>query len=200
MTTSDEVRSHLRDLQLEGYVAPRDRLYRLMTSTAGVTEMALADTATDFIVEPGSSMETFYIARMNVYIEDNTKFRADRYGGTAALTNGMRLFIDRSDGSPEEVNLTPTPITKWFQWCLGTGVDTFFTNVPAGNDAGCVRWSFIKAGGPLILSGEMGHRLVFAVQDDLTGTGAGLVSHIVEVQGWRRSKVHPGEGGSMMLE
>ena len=153
----------------------KERINQLLSTVgdgSGVTEMAT--TAAVYQIIPASN-EIYKLERMLLYIED-LSFRADFYGATAALTNG--IIVTKEDGSGVIDTLTPEPIKKLYHWGLVSGIDVE-TSTDPGNDATIIRWTFSKGGGPLILDGRLGHFLKFNVQDSL----AALDSQLANIQG-----------------
>lgn len=151
-----------------------DRLLDTVGDGSGSTEMAGAS-AVYFCKPPHGKKYT--LSRVNVYIEDNGKFRGDRYGSSASLTNGINVTLYGTSGSL--FCYTPQTIKKIGHWHLLAGVDMYFTNFPVGNDIVAVRWSFWKGSGYMVLDGNKGEFLEFKVQDDLSD----LVSHLAQIQG-----------------
>ena len=146
----------------------------------GTTEM-VADAAVYKVTPPTG--EKYVLSRINIYIEDNGKFRGDYYGGSAALSPGIVLTVENA--SRVLKTLTPHPITTVGEWALQAGIDMLYQNYDAGNSTCFVRWTFTHGGGPVILRGNEGEFLKFNVQDDLDASGADLVSHLAQVQGKR---------------
>lgn len=116
------------------------------------------------------------VHRLIVSVEDSGAFDAGAYGNNIALTNGISVFHINSDGYRNEFT-NSKPILKnadWAHYCYDVNLVGFGT----GNDTLAVRWTFTKAGKPLILNkGE-----VFGVQlnDDFTG----LEQHLFHIQGY----------------
>lgn len=151
-----------------------DRLLDTIGDGMGLTEMASASNIYRCVPPIG---KRYTLSRVNVYIEDNGKFRGDRYGSSTSLTNGINITLYDTSGSL--FCYTPRTIKKIGHWHLLAGVDMHFTNFPVGNDVVAVRWSFWKGSGYILLNGNKGEFLEFAVRDDLSD----LVSHMAQVQG-----------------
>lgn len=154
-----------------------DQLMDTVGDGTGDAEMATSAAVYKCVPSPD---RIYVLSRMNVYIEDNTKFRGDRYGASASLVNGIDITIH--DGSGSLFRYTPYPIRKIGHWHLLAGVDMFFTDFPIGNDIAAVRWSFWKGSGYMVLNGDKGEFLQVEVRDDISD----LVSHIAQVQGVQR--------------
>lgn len=126
--------------------------------------------------------EEYRLERLLVQIVDATVNRSDRYGGLAgALTNGIAIRTRTQAG--DTVSLTNGVNIKsngdWARYCY----DVSFSEFASGENFVDVRWTFAKAGQPIILNGLASERLEVVLQDDLTG----LVSHTFMVQGSSRS-------------
>lgn len=167
------------------YRDPRNKIEQLLDTVGdgtGETEM-VGNTPKAFFIQPPRG-EIYVINRLNVYIEEgmNEKFDAAKYGATTALANGIMVTVENESGNLKTLN--PLPITKIGHWNLVAGIDMFFTDFPSGTSDLCsVRWSFFKGSGAAFLIGDNGEKIVMNVPDDLSA--AGLVSHIVQVQGFK---------------
>lgn len=128
-----------------------------------------------FIAGPASGR--YNIERMIVHVRDAAGFSAEKYGGAAALTNGIRIQAV-TDG--ETINLDDGIAIKtnaaWGRLCY----DVNFHTTGAGDDFLSVRWTFSKSGKPLKLSAPT-DKLYVTLNDDLDV----LVEHYFMVQGWR---------------
>lgn len=122
--------------------------------------------------------KVYVIERMLIIIRDATQTGADKYGGIAELANGMRLEVRKGD--EVEYDMLAGDMVKsnavWARHCFdvneiawGNG-DTFVA----------ARWTFAKAGRPLVLRGQLAERLTVIANDNLTG----LLSHTFLVQGF----------------
>jgi len=160
-----------------------NRVAQLLDSSgAGTATTEMATTAGTYkIVPPAGS--TYYLNRVNIYIEDDAKFQGGYYGGTGALSNGIIVRV--SDGSGVLKTLTPQPVKKIGHWGLVAGVDVYMTDFTTGNDIFLIRWTFAKGSAAVKLSGDDGEFLEFITQDNMGAGGAALVSHIAQVQGWK---------------
>lgn len=168
---------------LESLPDPTLRIEQLLSTNGdgtGVTNMAAA-AAVYKVVPPVT--EVYVLTRINVYMEDNGKFRADQYGAAQALADGIVMSVEDANGTVSL--LTPKPITKFGHWNLGAGIDTLYTDFPAGNTMAAVRWTYRRGGGLLVLDGSLGRFLQVNVQDNLGAGGAALVEHYAQVQGKR---------------
>jgi hypothetical protein len=121
---------------------------------------------------------------MLVYVEDAGAFAAEEYGAIPTLTNGVLvqkhdangLVTDLTGGKPVKSN------AQWSRTCYDMQEQSFGT----GNNHIAVRWTFSKAGSPVVLDGTKGEFLRVLLNDDLSG----LVEHNFFVQGLRG---HDGE-------
>jgi hypothetical protein len=155
-------------------MARLEQLFSTGGDGSGITEMAGLPALYKVSPPPGY---TYELHRMNAVLEDGTKFSGDLYGGISALTNGIVITTEGRKGVI--VNHTPQPIKKSGHWALVAGVDMAMTDFTTGNDIITVRWTFTKGGDVIRLSGNEGEFMQVNVRDTL----AGLVSHIIQVQG-----------------
>ena len=165
------------DTSVEKYLHHENRIEQLLDTVGdgtGTTDMVSGSGVYKIVPPIGEKYDLF---RMNVYIEDSSKFRADRYSGAGALSNGVDITIQDTSGSI--CRLTPLPITKIGHWNLLAGIDTFVTDFSIGNDMVAVRVTFSRGGGNILLDGNKGQFFQVNVQDDLSD----LVSHLIKVQG-----------------
>ena len=125
-----------------------------------------------------------HITRMLVLIEDDDNFGATTYGGiSGGLLNGIHINVRSSvDGDAVVADLDDQePVytnTDWAGLCHDFTPFVFGTG--QNNNVGTVRWTFEKAGGPLVLDGSRGHYLTVELNDDFSS----LVDHRFLIQGW----------------
>lgn len=168
---------------LQNNAPPGDRIDQLLDTVGdgtGTTEQAADFSAApaEFMYKPKPGTAAV-LARMLISIEDGAVFAANQYAGIAALTNGITIKVKDSSGGVIH-NFTPNPITKTYHWGLLAGSDVSPIAFAAGADRCLVRWTFDKAGAPLLLDGDKGEYLSVVVFDDLSG----LVSQLMQVQGF----------------
>jgi len=154
------------------------RIFSRFLSSDGTTSGTknMATTADEYYIRDANN--TLAIERMIVSYEDSGGGTVAEYGNIgAALATGILVQTKRRDGTTVLNNLTDdVPITvngDWARFCydyqqIGHG---------SGNDIFAVRWTFSKAGEPIIL--EPGQRLSMVIQDSL----ALLDNHYALVQG-----------------
>jgi len=118
---------------------------------------------------------------MGVYIEHAGNFKAENYGGAAALTNGILVAVKDSQGGIIH-SLSPIPFKKTGHWCgLGT-VTQQFIGSGAGNNLFLVSVDFLTmAENALILNGDAEEFLEIKTQDDLS---ANVVSQMAHADGY----------------
>jgi len=166
------------------YVSLEDRIEQLMTLVGdGTGASQMIDNEDIYYVAPPPG-EAYVLSRMNVYLEggQSKKFDANMYGSNAALATGIVMTVN----NPSSVIklLTPQPIQKIGHWSLLAGIDVFFTDFPSGkSDMAVVRWSFDRGGGDIVLNGDKEESLRCTIIDPLGSGGAGLESHLMQVQG-----------------
>ena len=158
-------------------------LYRYLDTDGdgGGTKQATGDysvTPDDFRIVPPSD-RIYHIERMIAFVEDASGFRAERYGSLgAALTNGIQVLHLNSDGTTKEDLTDGLPIktnAEWGRTCYDAEVKTW----GAGDEVLLVRWTFSKAGLPLVIDGRFGEEFVVRLSDSFVG----LVEHTFQVQG-----------------
>ena len=120
--------------------------------------------------------ETYNLARMLVFIEDNPGMDIQRYGNITALTNGVSFTatiggetIVFDGGVPVKTN------GGYKALCYDAQID----DTGAGNDVFGARWTFTNYGGPLVLA--EGDSFEVILEDNLTG----LTTHSFFVEGIR---------------
>lgn len=163
-----------------------DRIEQLADTVGdgtGTTSMTHSDVGgIEYFVKPPSGY-AYDLARMNIIVRDAGNFRADFYGASAALTNGIIVAIKKTSDDSVLKTLTPHPIKEIGDWHLVAGTDMLYTNFQAGtHQVAAVRWTFSHGGGSLILRNGIEY-LSFLTQDAMNG----LVEHIAQVQGKRRA-------------
>ena len=140
------------------------------SSVQGVARLNATKVNTDF--DRALSVE-----RLIVSVSDTTGFTAQKYGNLAALTNGIEIKLMDDDG--EVLDLTDEiPVktnAQWAQLCYDVDVKSW----GSGDELLVVRWTFSKAGAPLILNCNKNAYLAVYLDDNLDG----LLSHYFMVQG-----------------
>jgi len=162
----------------------------------GVTSDVIGDYSSapvDFIYQVPSG-KIAALTRVIIRISDGSSIDPDVYGGlTAPLTNGITVSVKRSDDSvlqylhsntvSDVVGAVASPIKEnadWASLCYD------FSIVPdsggSKEDLALYRWTFARAGMPLILSNQ--EKFCVTVNDDFTG-GADppLIHHTFTLQG-----------------
>lgn len=166
-----------------GIVLVQDSLFRFLDTNGDGTGTKSANgnyagAAEEFYIQPPSD-EIYIINRMIIHIRDTTVPDAATYGNGITLTNGITVKV--KSGTTDILDITDgIPIKSNAEW--GTrGYDVDLKNWGTGDEFIQARWSFFKAGHPIILNGLHGHKLVVTVNDDLSG----LNEHLFNVQGHR---------------
>lgn len=165
------------------YPPTTDRIDQLLDSVgngSGTTEQAT--TADEYMYKPGAGVVAI-LERLLIGIEDNAKFAAEKYSGIAALSTGITFTIKNSADAVIHT-FNPLPIKKTWHYGMLAGSDELPSDYTTGNDRTLVRWTFAKAGYPVILNGDEGEYLSCNVPDDLTT----LVSQIMQVQGYKATQ------------
>jgi hypothetical protein len=125
-----------------------------------------------YTVAAGDLLE---LERMLIYIKDFGKFDADLYGNGAILTNGILITIERADGSSVDL-VDGEPVKTNAHWAALCH-DLVFHDTGTGDVVATARWTFARAGGPLVL--EAGDSIEVVIQDNLTV----LTGHRFQIQG-----------------
>lgn len=167
---------------LKSIIPMADRINQLLCTTgdgSGVTEMATA-TLAEYMYKPGPGV-VGVILSLHIGIEDASKMAANLYGGITALTNGIVISIKDLNGATIH-NFTPQPVQKTWHYGLMAGTNMTPEATAAGVDRVNIEYHIDEhIGGPCIINGDRGEYLSFNVTDDLSG----LVSHIVQVTGYK---------------
>lgn len=160
---------------IENNILATERLEELLaTNPGGVENMAAV--AADYEYAPAAG-KVAVLERINIYVEDNVKFTAITYGGLT-LAVGITVWIE--SGGELAKMLTPLPVTNIGHWGLVTGRDAYLTEFSTGvNQMAQVRWTFNRGGGPIVLNGDDGDKLIMTTGEDMSG----LVSHYAQAQG-----------------
>ena len=152
-----------------------DQLLDTVGDGSGVTEQAAA--AAEYIYRPAAG-EVAELVRMLTYIQTSARISPGKYGDQTALSNGILITVkDSSDAIIH--TFTPQAIKITQHWGLLAGFDITASAFTAGVDSTVIRWTFAKAGAPIILNGDRGEYLSVNVRDTL----ASLSSQISHVQG-----------------
>lgn len=134
--------------------------------------------ATHFYIQPPKD-RVYTIARMMVEILDTNGFQAQEYGNLgSALTNGIQVCIIDDTGVVVDLtsrNDTVVTNAEWAMYCFDVKLNSW----GAGDEQLAVRWTFDKAGSPLILEGKNNERLAVILNDNFTG----LIKHHFVIQG-----------------
>lgn len=143
---------------------------------------SVIDMNADYSVTPGRFVleavgGRLWLERMMFFLTDAGNFAVDDYGTLPALTNGVELFVEDSEGTQILDLLSGSPIMTnggWSSRCYDVRYDSFGT----GDNALSARWTFSRSGVPLQL--DEGSKLVMRVSDNLSG----LTRHRVNIQGY----------------
>lgn len=129
----------------------------------------VADNDTDLIIH-----------RVIITIRDGTINSGDVYGGLgAALTNGIIVRINDSSDTTL-VTLTSQPIKNNGHWAGASYDYDVVAGFSTGDDYAHVRWTFSKAGWPIVLKAGSGNYIEVYANDNFTG----LVEHRYLFQGY----------------
>ncbi|MCK5600655.1 hypothetical protein KAR91_02230 [Candidatus Pacearchaeota archaeon] len=136
-------------------------------------------TPVKFFIQPPSD-EKYILQRMALHAIDSNWNNANFYGATAALLNGIRIYIENDGGIIKEYT-SNFKIKRTRDWALLAGADAI-TQGAAGADPLIVRWTFNAGATNIPLDGSKNERFVLEIPDDLTG----LDDQIAVVQGGKR--------------
>ena len=135
-----------------------------------------------FYIQP-PSREEYHINRMLVYVEDTGNFSADNYGALASpLSVGIDVRVADDNGAVYDLTdgLFVKSNSEWGRHCF----DVEYISFGTGNNFMHVRWSFFRAGPPVLIRGDSNERLEVVLNDDLSG----LADHRFMVQGYVSAK------------
>lgn len=152
-----------RHLELTGDGTGEDNLIQDYSAAAGVARISPA------------AGEIFQIERMIVFIQDTGNFSASGYGNLGALTNGLVLEYDCGGAVHPLVEEPIQSNAEWAAQCY----DARYDNYGTGDNMLFARWTFAKAGAPIILSGDRNEEVRLHLNDNFTG----LVKHQFLLQG-----------------
>ena len=135
----------------------------------GSTTEAISDysaTAARFTLKPAAT-DSYFIDTITVCIKDSDS-DTNLYGNLPELTNGVKLAIERVDGSTIETLgylMDGLAVKKTDDWCAIT------EPIPLNNPAGETKATtiFLKFDRPFVLRGDKGQQLSFILNDNLTG-------------------------------
>jgi len=111
-----------------------------------------------------AATRTLSLERMIVYIKDTGTFDADLYGNGAILGNGILVSVEYADGTSLDL-LDGEPVKTNSHWAALCH-DVTYHDIGTGDNIATVRWTFGRAGAPLIL--EVGDSIEVTIQDNLT--------------------------------
>ena len=136
--------------------------------------------ATDYYVTPPTG-EKWEVARMIVSIYDTKGLEPETYDAGGALAQPLNLVLSRfnDEGVLEETVLTAEGITQLHQWAHYCHDVTLHSWTNTTNEAVTVRWTFSRAGAPIVL--KTGEKLIvrFAAGSDASD----LLAHHFVFQG-----------------
>ncbi len=135
-----------------------------------------AAAAEEFILSPPAG-KVYEVARMLVTVEDAGSFDASKYGNGVVITKGI-VITGQSKGTAIEItdpNELINTNAEWGSYCYDADVKTWGT----GNELLLVRWTFSKAGSPIVLDSRAEDFIKITLNDDFDD----LVSHHFHFQG-----------------
>lgn len=141
--------------------------------------LLLDGSGSDNLFVDGSTPKKFWVTppsgrsgllfRLNLSMISTSGFAANGFGSGSALTNGIKIGIDNSDGD-EIYDFTENhPVKTNAGFALFAGVDV--NTIADGKGMG-VRWTLTKATGGAPILVPDGWRLRATVQDDASGNGS----------------------------
>jgi hypothetical protein len=120
---------------------------------------------TDFFIKPPAN-QIFLIDNVVTMIEDDLPISAEKYGGLAALTNGITIAKKDSGGIVTDMS-DGKPIKSNADWGVNCSLE--ISTFGAGNNFVKSGWDFTKLGYTQILDGRLGHFLAYTLNDDFSG-------------------------------
>lgn len=151
-------------------------ILKWLREEGGSRNAAVNGSSTPVLFEYTSTEDTVEVARLIISIVDSGTFDAEKYGNGLVLTNGIKLEVINSEGGVvldlldgEEIKTN----ADWQAMCF----DFHYNDIGTGDNVAVMRWTFERAGEPLLL--PEGSKLRITVQDNLTG----LTAHYFQLQG-----------------
>lgn len=122
-----------------------------------------------FLIEPlpNQKLEVHSI-RMFVKVAD---IDADEYGSNGALTNGISMLINNSDGVVRDLfdGVVITEIMHWLHFCEFEDFRTLELGLTAQSEYFVAVYNFSKNGGPVLLRDRKGENIEISLNDNFTG-------------------------------
>ena len=118
------------------------------------------------------------VHRLITYIQDSGNFSVSTYGNGVVLTNGLRVVVRHADDTLVQAIDGGEPIKSnadWSSLCYDINYLSFGT----GDNALAVRWTFERAGAPILIDGTLGEYLAVELNDSFLA----LTDHTFNVQG-----------------
>ena len=170
-------------------VKPENMLFEFFEDAGAAANLAQDYSgANDELLKLGPAVGTDWeIARLIVSLVSTTALIPAGWGKGAALTNGLTfkikdaadaLLVDLTNGVPVKTN------GDWGGICYD--VSGFGGANPTVDTYLHARWTFTKAGSPLMLQGHLGHYIEVSVDDDLSD-GADITSFTLMIQGIKKA-------------
>ena len=160
------------------HVPPRHRIDAFLRLDGDGTHEAIGDylaTPARFTWTPLPS-RTAHIHRMIISVQDAGAFDAAKYGNAIVLANGISLTVRNVADDAQVHTYTVEPIitnSDWAAHCYDTDMKTWGT----GDEILVARWTFTRAGSPMILKDTE------YVSIDVNDTLTGLKAHRFVIQG-----------------
>ena len=157
-------------------VHPRHRISAFLAD--GGETRAIGDyssTPTRFIWTPLPG-RIAHIHRMIISVEDAGAFDAAKYGNNIVLTNGISLTVRNVADDSQVHDYTAGKVRTNSDWAA-RAFDADVKTWGVGNEIMVVRWTFSRAGSPIVLDDSM------YISIDLADTFVDLVNHRFKIQG-----------------
>ena len=160
------------------HVPPRHRIDAFLRLDGTGTHEAIGDYSSTPVRFTWTPLEnrTAHIHRMIISVQDTGAFDAAKYGNNLTLTSGVSLTVRNVADDSQAHSYTVEPIkvnAGWAAHCYDTDVKTWGT----GDEILIARWTFSRAGSPMILKDTD------YVSIDLNDTFVNLVAHRFVIQG-----------------
>jgi hypothetical protein len=162
------------------YVAFSNQIFRRLDATgdgSGSKDAAVdgSSVVKEFLIAAPAG-QIYELNRMLINIQASGVLASQKYGDLAALTNGIKIYVE-SNGVRSEFD---TGAVKTHDDWAGICHDSMALNY--GNVAGktiSVRWTFSKSGHGISLDGDKAEKFIVQINDDLSS----LTKHQFMVQG-----------------
>lgn len=170
-------------------VKPENLVFEFFADAAAAKNLAkdYSGGSAELLTLGPNSDEVWEIERLMVALIATTALVPAGWGKGAALTNGLTFKIKKTGGDLVKDLTDGVPVTMNGEWGgLCYDVAGFGGTNPNVDTYLHARWTFGKAGSPIILQGHLGHYLEVGVSDDLSDSGD-VTTFTLMIQGIKKA-------------